>query len=1041
MTGSNPPGFQRRRVPNVHSIPAGQNFLDVLADAVLHDRLGLGISLKNPAGFARLTVYLPTRRAARAFASVLLQASGLKALILPRLVPLGDPGEADMNDVLDAVPGEAVEANQILPINPLARQLLLAIQIRQASAARDRAMVGEAASGSYQGGSLGASSLGSAFALAGDLAAILDAMQAENIPYERLLGLDAARFDELWQLTARFLAILGETWPLILADLGVCDPVTWRNGLIAGQASRLDLGLHAGPVIVAGSTGSMPATAGLMRIVAQLPHGAVVLPDLDLTLKEADDVATASPDRGASHPQAQLSHLLTAMQTDRASVCELKEATPDSARGLRRTLAHEALRPADTTAAWRTLYERLSADEAECAFSSVDLIEAPDERGEALSIALLIRQKLADPARQIALVTPDRGLAERVAIELQRWGIMLDDSAGRPLGRTSAGHALLLVLDVLRSGAAARDLLELARHPALHLGMEPGLRAAARQALEIGALRGVQAVSGFARLKAAVAGMPDRIANPRAPRPRQRLTVADVAGATELVSRLEVALLPVLTLLPNPGAGQATELDLGACVTLVRQALVVLATDADGRVPLFADKDGEALGILIDDLEAGLAGASGGCDDLARVCRTVMAERVVRLKGRQHPRVTLLGPLEARLMAADLVILGGLNEGSWPPQTRTDPFLNRAMRAELGLSSPERRIGQSAHDFIQAFTAPEVVLSRSVKASGVQSLPSRFWQRLKAIVPPATWAAAHRRGAVFAALASRIDQPASIKACDRPKPMPPARQQPTKFSVTEAETLYRDPYAIFARRILDLTPLEPQEMPLGASDRGQLMHSVLERFAHAWPVALPPEPLNVLLDEGRAVFRHLMHEPDVAAFWWPRFVMLAPRIVQWESARRVGIIRIGAEMRIRHALRLTDGTEITLTARADRIEERVDGDLVILDFKTGSIPTQKQIKTGLAPQLLLEAALAPLAPFNPVAGEAGRPSFAPADVGSALYLALKPGANAMQEKPVVPDVELAARAGDHLAGFIRMVEDFRSGERGFTSRFAAQFMR
>jgi ATP-dependent helicase/nuclease subunit B len=262
-----------------------------------------------------------------------------------------------------------------------------------------------------------------------------------------------------------------------------------------------------------------------------------------------------------------------------------------------------------------------------------------------------------------------------------------------------------------------------------------------------------------------------------------------------------------------------------------------------------------------------------------------------------------------------------------------------------------------------------------------------------------------------------------------------------RFSVTEAETLYRDPYAIFARRILDLAPLEPLDIALGAADRGQLMHAVLERFAHAWPGPLPPDPLADLLRLGREVFQDLMHEPDVAAFWWPRFVNLAPEIAAWEAKRREHTAAIGAEMRIRHPVRLGDGTEIVLTARADRIELLNDGRLVILDFKTGSVPTPKQIKAGLAPQLLLEAAMAPLSPFSPADATTTRPSLGPGEVAHALYLALKPGADAMTEKAVAKEAELATKAAEHLAGFASMVEGFRSGERGFTSRFAAQFVR
>lgn len=1040
MPGAPSPPDTRRARPNLYTLPAGQSFLEVLADAVLHDRLDLGIGLENPSELARLTVYLPTRRSARAFASVLLRTSGQKALILPRLVPLGDPGEADMHDLLDAVPDGVAKGDERLPINPLARQLLLAVQIQQASRVRDRGLADEAAQGEGRGGSLSASTLGSAFALAGDLAGILDAMQAETVPYERLLGLDAANFDELWQLTARFLAILGETWPAILDERGECDPITWRNRLIRAQATRLANSRQTGPVIVAGSTGSMPATAELMATVSRLKRGAVVLPDLDV---ETDEVgwkaltsfAATSPDRGASHPQAQLARLLEAMQASRTDVATLLHKTSEPPRLLRRALAHEALRPAGSTAAWHTLPERFSSDQADAAFANVRLIEAADERGEALSIALLIRQALAEPEPTIALVTPDRGLAERVALELQRWGITVDDTAGRPLGRTPAGHALSLLLDALRSDASGRDLLELLHHPAIHLGMPVAERAAARQALEIGALRGVRATSGLAGLKAAVAAMPGRIADFRAPLPRQRLGEVDVRLAGELLGKLSTALEPLLA----PATSDIR--DLGPCISLIRDVLQMLSLRDDGEIDLFTGADGEALGQLINDLEAGLAGARGTIDDLWRICRTVMAERVVRFSGREHPRVMLLGPLEARLMSADLVILGGLNEGSWPPQIRTDPFLNRAMRAELGLSSPERRIGQSAHDFIQAFTAANVVLTRALKTSGVQALPSRFWQRLKAITPTNTWAGALERGASYADLASRIDQPQNLIPYRRPTPKPALHLQPTRFSVTEAEKLYRDPYAIFARRILELTPLEPIEVVLGASDRGQLMHTVMERLAIAWPLHLPPDPLAALMELGRAVFADLMHEPDVEAFWWPRFVMLAPSIIAWEAARRTGITEIGVEMRIKRPVRLPDGTDIMLTARADRIERLSDGRLVILDFKTGTIPTPRQIKAGLVPQLLLETAMAPHSSFVPVDEAPGRMQLGPAEVASALYLALKPGADAMKQTMVAPDAELGTKADEHLNGFGLMVAGFRSGERGFTSRFASQFVR
>ncbi len=1035
-----------RARPNILSIPAGVPFLETLAGAILRDRLGLGLDASQPEALATLTVYLPTRRAARGLAAALLRLGGSKALILPRLVPLGDPGEAEMLDMTSLMPDMPALPADALPINALSRQLLLARQIERASHARDMDLAGQGVGQGARAGSLAASTLGSAFHLAGDLAAILDAMQAEDVPYSRLMTLDAARFDELWQLTARFLAILGEHWPAILAERGEVDPVTWRNRLLDTQASVLQAGVAGGPVLVAGSTGSMPATARLIAAVSRLGRGAVVLPDLDLEMSDADWSALSAsamhaPDRLASHPQAQLLKLMQVMMAARADVRPLEAGTDTfrtAVQAARRRLAHEALRAADTSEAWQTLPQRVPVAATERAMAGVRILEAPDERLEGLAVALAIKHALHDPGRTVALVTPDRGLAERVALELGRWGIIMDDSAGQPLHRTQAGHALSALLEVVVREASPETVLELLHQPAIRLGLDQVALAHARQALDIGALRGVRTEPGMAGLKAATAAMPERIADRHAPRCRQRLDVAATQAAGDLVGRLADALSPLS--LPMEG-----RFDLGKAVSCLRLALERLTCGLDGTSGLFLGSDGEALQALLGDLEAACLGTEGTADDLAQICRTAMADRVVRMRRREHPRVMLLGLLEARLMPADLMILGGLNEAVWPPQTTTDPFLNRAMRAEIGLSSPERRIGQSAHDFIQGFCAAEVILSRSVKLAGIQTLPSRFWQRLKAVAPQAAWQDALRQGESYVALARALDRPAEEVIVRRPRPKPDASLQPSTFSVTEAETLMRDPYAVFARRILDLQPLEPLQVVLGAADRGTLLHDVMDRFARLWPAALPDDCARALRTIGEAVFADVIEEPDVQGFWWPRFVELIPAIVAWEQARRGAIRRIGTEMRIRLPLRLPDGAEVSLSARADRIEERLDGTLAILDFKTGSPPSGPQIKTGLAPQLLLEAAMGSAAPFvakNGAKNGASKiVSFGPAAISSACHVALKADAEALKTSDVAEPADLERLSAACLDGFTSMVAGFRSGERAFVSRFAPQFMR
>lgn len=1010
---------------NLFTIRAERPFLPALADAILRDELGLGLDPADPAALARLTVFLPTRRASRALASVLVARSGRSALILPRIVPLGDPAEAEVDDLL-ANPGVLGAGEGRPPIDAMARQLLLAYQVRAASLAHRRA-------GGSARGFLAAETLGAAYRMAGDLAAILDAMQAEGVPYERLTTLDATRFDEHWRLTGQLLAILGETWPILLEARGEVDPIAWRNGLLDAERRRLTRPEAVDPVLIAGSTGSMPATARLIRAIARRPRGAVVLRDLAVdsgpelwsALAEA---AGGGRDRAASHPQAQLARLLAEIGVTASEVRPLGEGPP--ALAARRRLANEALLPAGLTESWRSLAERLPAAENLRAMAGVTVCEAADEREEGLACAIAIRQALAETEGSVALVTPDRGLAERVTLELARWGIRVDDSAGLPLSRTLAGRILVALVDMAARGVTAQRVLSLLAHPAIRLGFEPGLLHRLRQAIEIGALRGVRLEPGMAGILAAVEAMDRRRVERRAPGPRRRLTLEDCRDSALLARRLARALSQWLELPPDA--------DLAERAVTLRRALADLTRDADGEEHAFSGEDGAELAQLFEDFAANGAGVTATFEDIAAIIRCEAQGRVVRPRVAAHPRVAILGLLEARLMSPDRMILGGLNEAAWPPQATTDAFLNRGMRVEIGLSSPERRIGQSAHDFIEALCAPDTVLTRSVKSAGVQTIPSRFWQRLKAVAAPEAWTGAMQRGARLLAWARLADRPGETIRISRPAPRPPAELQPTRFSVTEVETLYRDPYAIFARHVLKLDPVEPRELELGAADRGMLLHEVMERFALAWPSALPANPEAKLLRIGEEVFAPHRGEPDVEAFWWPRFLSLAPDLARWEAGRREGLRRIGVEVRIGWNVDLPGGGSVRLDARADRVELMEDGSVRIVDFKSGSAPSQKQIEKGFAPQLVLEAALASRAPFISGVTEA---EFGPGPVAGAEYVFLKPGEEAMRSQEAVKSEPLPDLAEKHLAGFAAMIEALRQRERPFVSRLAPEFIR
>ena len=308
-------------------------------------------------------------------------------------------------------------------------------------------------------------------------------------------------------------------------------------------------------------------------------------------------------------------------------------------------------------------------------------------------------------------------------------------------------------------------------------------------------------------------------------------------------------------------------------------------------------------------------------------------------------------------MQADRVIAGGLIEGVWPPTPRTDPWLSRPMRHELGLDLPERRIGLSAHDFAQLVGAEDVILSHSAKAGGAPAVASRFLHRLEAVAGEVRWEAAKQAGEQYVHFAQALDAPDEVKPVGQPEPKPPLATRPLRLSVTAIEDWLRDPYTIYAKHILKLEALDPVDMPLSAADRGSAIHDALGDFTRSFARDLPADPVRVLREIGQKYFTPLMERPEARALWWPRFQRIIGWFSEWETARRGDIAAIDAEIRGEIPIHLDNGRTFHLSARADRIERHADGRFVILDYKTGQPPTGKQVRMGLSPQLTLEAAI------------------------------------------------------------------------------------
>lgn len=909
----------------------------------------------DPLALAAATIYLPTRRAARGFGEAFAAELGGAAL-LPQFKALGD---SDEDDLLFDTASDDVE----LPpaIAPIRRRLLLAHLIRR----WDR-RAGEAAL-----------SFAQAAALAQSLAGVMDEVETQGCDLSRLKDMLPAGLAEHWQGVTHFLDLLSTEWPKILEAEGARNPAARRNQALAALAARLQAQPPAGLVIAAGSTGSVPATAGLLKAIARLPRGAVVLPGLDRALDEA---SWTGLDPG--HPQFGMAQLLQRLECPRALVEDWHAPAPDAAR---ETLLRETLRPAPTTDAWRALAPETLAG----GFDGLSLADCADPAQEALAIALALRESLETPGLSAALVTPDRNLARRVASEMTRWGVAIDDSAGRPLAHMAAGAFLCLVAEAAEARFAPVPLLALLKHPFATLGGDAAdFRAQARR-LDRWCLRGPRPDPGLDGIGAAIAAA---MAEERAP--------SGLAAVAAWWSAVATILCPLETLYRRDMVPLAALREAHAATA------IALACRDGEACPLWQGRDGEVAYALMGEMEL----AAQGLPEIepssyAALFRSLAMQTPVRGGFGRHPRLFILGPLEARLQSFGRVVLGGLNEGTWPASAGDDPWFSRPMRAELGLEQPERGIGLSAHDFAMLASGPDVVMTRARKADGAPTIASRWLQRLEQLAGGLGLAQELKPRQDYAAIAAQLVTVAQGERLARPAPTPPVSARPPQLSVTEIETWLRDPYAIYARHVLKLRPLDPLDQPVGAQERGIALHAALEEFVRRHPHDLPDDAETELAGLAEDIFRRHRIPKAALALWRPRFLSAARGVIAVERARRGAIAWPHVEVKGRLAVPAPEG-EFVLTGVADRIDVLTGGGCAIIDYKSGNPPSLKQVTELLSPQLPLEAAILAAGGFEGL--QAHRTE-------ELIYISLASEAKAREPRLIADAQALAAEAAARLA--------------------------
>ncbi len=1013
------------RAPNVYTISPAQPFLATVVERFLAGDLDVGAApADDPLALAATRIYVPTQRAARALAAEFRARARGPSVVLPRILALGTL-EATETELIFAEPDLAVSG---LPLPPAAssvwRRLRLAELIQGWAKAIDGALRRIDSAGTHitdrDEAFRVANSPADAFALAGDLARLIDEMTIEDVPWRSLDALHMAGFDEYWRITTTFLEIAVKAWPDVLEAHGLIDRAERQKALVQAQADALanDLSAgsqEAGPVLAIGSTGTNRATARLLAAIARAPRGAVVLPGLD---RDLDDTAwrlvsgalDAGDEPSFGHPQAAMARLLPVLGLDRAGVLPLG-AGPKPAASIRERFVAEALRPADTTEAWGGWKKSVPVADLAAALAGVALVEAADEREEALALAVALREVLETPGRTAALVTPDRDLARRVRGELLRWNVEVADTAGEPFAARPLGVFARLVAAAAATGSAG-DLGALLAHPLTAPRRERSDVARLAAKLEVAVLRtvplaGRKPIELFAAARSAAS---DRHAHPA----QKSLRDEDWTSMAALWDALDVALAPLAAL----RRGSHT---LAAWAEAHRAA--VTTTIGEGTVS--AD-EADALDGLLDELAPQTGTLSFDAEGYGLLFGRLAGEVALRNTDHPHPRLQILGLLEARLVAADVVLLGGLDETVWPPAAPPDAFLNRPMRHELGLMPPERRIGQTAHDFTMAMGTATVVLSRAAKRASSPTVASRFLLRLEALGGKA-WQPVRERGARLLKLARNLDKPLTDPVpARRPSPKPPLALRPTQLSVTAIETLRRDPYAVHVQRILRLQPLPQVEDELGASNYGSLMHAALHEFVGGAAAGGTTAARRAAL-EGivRERFRDALIDPVFRTFRWPVMEKTMDLFLAYDAMQRDRGGAIDVETDGALAFALADTTEFTLTARADRLERHADGTATLTDYKTGQPPGAKEVQVGFAPQLTLEAAILREGGFGAVPG---------GEIG-ATYVKLGGKDGGFVRLIRFEDGEgFAACVERHFAGLKQLLSSFRDPETGYPSR-------
>ncbi|HHB83094.1 MAG TPA: double-strand break repair protein AddB [Devosia sp.] len=939
---SPPKSVKKSRSAGIYSIAPHAPFLSQLVAGVLDGPLLGDWPRDNPFWLADVTIILPTQRARHALSAAFAGALGGAAL-LPDIQTLA-MDEGDARHFVDEDPDFELPKT----ISAMDRQFWLSKLIEQWAMQKAQSQQGDHSLLDTQPARI--------LALAQSLGELIDELETEGVRADALRLVPQSELDptrkadlaENFAQNLQFLEIALSTWPDILEELGQVDISRANTLRVENKIKALGSTYGNRPVIAAGSTGSVPSTARLLKAIAKLPRGCLVLPGLDTGLNSDTFKDLLRPENAPhGHPQYGLAQLLHRLGKTPGDVVEL---APKDKTGRTRIVRHALALSKDTTH-WSQIRAGFSTSQIKMATKDVSIIAARNEREQSLAIALAARQGLQN-GKSVGIITPDRNFARRIAVDLKRFNITVDDSAGTPLFHTLTGRLVRQILSVGLNKFAPVDLMALLQNrQVLNKGNDKE-KSATIHALEYGLFRGQRVMPGIQGLFQTL----EKNLDGSLEYPALRLSREEGKRVSFLLKELETAFAPLVSLLQEQ-------------TFLARDLAGVLQQVLFGLMPEAEIEHHSLNGLAqfenwVKDLwRTGQAGPQLRASDAQSVLQTLMGTVSVRARVPARTDISIWGRLEARMQAADLMILCTLNEGVWPEIADPGPWLSRGMRLHAGLEPPERQHGLAAHDFELAISHGDVLLAYSKRMGTSPAIPSRLIERFMAFSGDAASRNMLERGDLWLDRARNLDKAKILFPAQRPAPCPKASLRPRALSVTEIEALITSPFDLYAKHVLKLRQVDPLGEDIGYRERGTLVHEVFARFVQAKHDPTHKDAHHILMEIARDVFSAMQGQSEQRDIWLKRLEKSMHGFLEYERARNSTIATRFAEQKMRWTFEI-EGEEFTLHGKADRIDIRHDGMLEILDYKTGTVPGTTQMKEFMAPQLLVEAAIAKASGFE-----------------------------------------------------------------------------